>query len=99
MTAVETATILTNSVVIKPDEINNFVNWQAKLNDAIAKQPGFISLEILSPAEPEQPEWLLVQRFSTPEAVSEWQEAQRRKELMEELSAYAKDKDTIKETF
>lgn len=95
----ENATILTHKVIIKPGEIDNFVNWQAKLNAAIVKHPGFVSLEILSPIYPEQPEWLLVQRFCTAKNAKDWHQAEVHKDLIHELHLYAPDNDKIKETF
>lgn len=84
-----TENVLTNKLSVKPEFINNFADWQAQLNAAIAAQPGFVSLEILSPILPEQPEWLIIQRFYTSEYVADWHHSEVRKKLMKELEKYA----------
>lgn len=66
------ATIVTSRVFVRADSLVGFANWQAQLNSAIAAFPGFVSLEILSPSLT-QPEWLIVQRFYTPEDLHAWQ--------------------------
>lgn len=95
------ATILTSKLLINPDCLNNFAAWQAKLNAAIALSPGFISLEILSPSPPEQPEWLLVQRFYTHKDVENWHQSEARHLLFDELNQYlvSSSKENIEETF
>lgn len=95
----ENATILTHKVIIEPDHMEEFAHWQAKFNAAIASQAGFVSLEIVSPSNPGHPEWLLVQRFSTPKGVLDWYQAGVRKNLMNELEKYTKDKRNIEESF
>ncbi len=97
----ENVTLLTTKLLIKPDCTVDFANWQAKLNVAIANQPGFISLEILSPLQPQQREWLVVQRFFSSEDTQRWHRSEVRKKLMEDVNEYLVDdsKDHIKETF
>lgn len=97
----EDTTILTNKVMIKPDCVADFANWQAKINAEIAAHPGFVSLEILSPVRPEQPEWLLVQRFHAPKDVVAWHQSEPRKKLMEELNQFllTTNKENVSEVF
>jgi antibiotic biosynthesis monooxygenase (ABM) superfamily enzyme len=90
-------TILTNKMAIKSEARENFANWQSKFHSAIAKQRGFVSLELLSPTPPQQSEWMIIQRFSTPKDTSAWHRSLVRQELMEELSYYAVRE--IRETF
>lgn len=86
----ENGTILTSKVLIHPECVDDFVDWQAKLNAAIAEQQGFVSLEILSPSMPEQSEWLLVERFYSPVHLTCWQESSSRQNLMKQLEHYLK---------
>ncbi len=91
--------VLTSKLVIKPGTIADFADWQAELNAAIAVQPGFVSLEILSPVLPAQPEWLLVQRFYDSQAAVSWHQSEVREHLMEKLAEKiaAQGKDSITE--
>lgn len=100
-TATKNVTILTHKLLIRPECIVDFADWQAKLNSEIALHPGFVSLEILSPILPEQPEWLLVQRFYKPEDLVGWHQSEVRKKLMDELDKYLTDssKESMQESF
>jgi antibiotic biosynthesis monooxygenase (ABM) superfamily enzyme len=96
----ERITILTSKVLIQTESIADFAEWQANLHALIAQQPGFVSLEILSPIIPKQPEWLLVQKFYTQEHAKNWQQSEIRQKLMERLkqSLIGNTKGNIKET-
>lgn len=100
-TSTENTTILTNKLLIRPECTVDFAAWQAQLNAAIAAHPGFVSLEILSPVYPAQPEWLVVQRFYSSEDTTSWHQSDVRRKLMGELDPYLVDNSqgSIQETF
>lgn len=85
---VEKPIIDTISVNILSDLESAFIDWQAKLNGKIIDQPGFISLEFLSPSS-KQKEWLIVQRFSSSELAEAWRGSLANKKLIEELKGFA----------
>lgn len=85
MTVTDKITIFTTKVKVPPECMAAFSDWQAKLNTAIAKSPGFVSLEILSSLEKEMPTWTLVQRFHDPRDVVAWRASPDRLKLLEEL--------------
>jgi antibiotic biosynthesis monooxygenase (ABM) superfamily enzyme len=69
-----------------PFEFNNaFADWQAELNAAVAKFPGFVSLEILLIPEKEAPGWTIIERFSDFDSLEVWKNSANRKELLESL--------------
>lgn len=79
--------IITTQITV-PKEVNDyFLNWQSQLNDMIAKFPGFLSLEILSPEALKIPSWTVVQRFSDLDSASFWFDSQERKALFQNLSS------------
>lgn len=78
-------TCLITKLLINPASVNNFADWQARINSVIASFPGFLSLEISAPKEPQQPGWVIVQRFHTSDDVSAWQISKERLDLLEEL--------------
>ncbi len=88
-------TILTTQVIIRPDAKQEFVDWQGSMNAAITAQPGFVSLEFLSPTE-NNPGWCIVQRFNQPSDIESWQNSEQWKSLKEQLSKLS-DKDGIRE--
>lgn len=91
------ATILTTKVCIPPDSLHGFVDWQAKLNAAIANFPGFVSLEILSPQAPHYPEWMIVQRFADAASLRAWNASKDKKLLTDLLMEIVHDKKDIQE--
>jgi len=83
----EKPTLVTLKAEIKPEFLNNFAEWQSKLNAAITQFPGFISLEFLSPTGP-QKDWIIVQRLENG-CASEWLRSQQHSELITKLQNLA----------
>lgn len=81
----EKATIITNKIHVNAKSMNDFADWQAKLNATIAFFPGFVSLEILSPTETSQTDWLIVQRFDHSDSLFAWSKSKERMKLQNEL--------------
>ena len=84
----ENITIVTTNVRIRPETLNDFADWQAKLNAMIAGFPGFVSLEILSPTEITKPDWVFVQRFDNSNNLSAWRESHEWSELIKDLKRF-----------
>lgn len=85
----ENATILTLHAHVNAAAKSKFVDWQSKLNTAIAGFPGFVSLEILSPNSSAQAnKWIIVQRFYDPASVDIWSKSSQYKMLKEELRSF-----------
>lgn len=93
----ENAAILTTKLAIKPESIVDFADWQSQFNAEIVAYPGFVSLEILSPAPPEQPKWLLVQRFYSSQDLTSWRQSEMRHNFMAKLEKYLVGRDSIEE--
>jgi len=85
---IKTPIINSIRVDIRPEAQAAFSEWQAKVNAQISAQPGFVSLEFISPTANHKT-WLIVQRFSTAAKASEWLESYQRKEMMDQLKALA----------
>ena len=94
----EKAAILTTKVAIKSDQLIEFADWQSQFNAGIAAYPGFVSLEILSPVLPEQPKWVLVQRFHSSQDLASWQQSEVQHDFMRKLEKYLVNTDKIEET-
>lgn len=73
---------------VRDDAQAQFSDWQAKLHGIVAKFHGFISLEILSPTQSLQPEWVLIFRFHNQDDLLSWRNSKERKHLSEELQPY-----------
>src|SRR5262245_56449835 len=91
----EKTTILTTKVRVPPGLKDAFIDWQTKLNTIIAAFPGFASLEILSPHEMTQHAWIVVERFSNAEQLSDWRKSKECQALLEELKILLKNEHSI----
>ena len=90
------STILTLRVKVKLKSKMAFVDWQSQLNSIITLYPGFISLEILSPMDELQNEWVLVERFQDDTDVSLWLQSDEHEKVMTDLGQIV-DAEDIKE--
>lgn len=93
----EKVALLTTKMAIKPEHLVAFADWQSEFNVAMSSCPGFVSLEVLSPEPPDQPKWLLVQRFSTPRDLDLWRQSKARQDLMAKLAPVLISKETVEE--
>lgn len=93
------ATLVTR-LSISPDAKENFSKWQALLHETIVTHPGFVSLEILSPAQTAETDWVVVQRFNSAENLKQWRASSDLRKLLEDLKLLftAGVADPIKET-
>lgn len=86
MSKTDQATMITR-VCIHPDALEEFAEWQSKLNRSIASYQNFISLEIIS-SHPNTAEWKIIQRFHDSESLKVWQESKERQELMRKVQHF-----------
>lgn len=87
---IETPTIITIQVTLSPGyaAAEAFVDWQTRLYPIIAAQPGFVSVEFLSPHN-KQRGWLVVQRFSDVATAAAWRSSLACQRFLEDLKAIA----------
>lgn len=52
--------LFTTEVIIKPAALRDFTGWQARFNEKVSSQKGFISLEILN----DETAWFLFRDFT-----------------------------------
>ena len=46
---------------------DGFARWQQKISEAVAARPGFIKETVMPPSPPAQVDWVILQRFASPE--------------------------------
>lgn len=78
-------TVLITKIRLRPENRIAFADWQARLNALIVHFPGFISLEILSPQDTLNQEWVINQRFKDSNDLWTWCQFSQRKQLINEL--------------
>lgn len=87
-------TIVTQTRVT-PEHDADFSRWQDQINDVIAKFPGFIDRQVMPPSPPTQPDWVIVQRFTSVEAAKAWLGSKERQQLIGEAQPWLIGHDDI----
>lgn len=72
-----------------------FGRWQQHVNDAVARFPGLIDHEVIPPSPPVQPDWVIVQRFTSVAAARAWLGSAERRRLVEEAQPWLVGRDDI----
>ncbi|KAA0096080.1 antibiotic biosynthesis monooxygenase [Mycolicibacterium sp. P1-18] len=67
---------------VAADQVDEFLAWQAEVNDAESTFPGFRGSEIFRPVEGVQDEWTISYKFDTAEHLDAWLTSSRRQELL-----------------
>ena len=67
---------------VKPEKAEEFAAWQQKIGEAAAGFPGFSRQSVLPPSPPAQVDWVILQRFKSPDAATNWLNSEVRLELL-----------------
>jgi antibiotic biosynthesis monooxygenase (ABM) superfamily enzyme len=93
------ATGASSSIIIQtrvlPEHAAEFAAWQKEISRAVAAAPGFISDEILPPSPPVQPDWVIIQRFTSNAAAQAWLGSPERARLLERARPWLVGHDDI----
>jgi uncharacterized protein len=81
-TAAPTTVTVVTQTRAKPDRAEEFAAWQQKIGEAAAASAGFISQSVLPPSPPAQADWVILQRFASAAAATDWLDSARRLELL-----------------
>ncbi|MFT4039998.1 MAG: antibiotic biosynthesis monooxygenase [Thermomicrobiales bacterium] len=76
-----TTTIVTETRVL-PEHTDDFARWQPTITQAVSAFPGYISSEVLPPSPPVQPDWVIMQRFTSNTAAQAWLSSPERQQLL-----------------
>ena len=77
--------VLIASAKLRPGQDQAFSAWQARHNAIIDKFPGFISSDVIPPAQPDSNEWTIVLNFRSEDELAAWQSSGERAELVGEV--------------
>jgi antibiotic biosynthesis monooxygenase (ABM) superfamily enzyme len=86
-------TIITQTRVL-PEHAADFAAWQQEISGEVAAVPGFISAEVLPPS-PVQPDWVIMQRFTSNTAAQAWLGSPERQKLLEKVRPWLVGHDDI----
>ncbi len=87
-------TIITQTQVL-PEHAADFAAWQQEVNRTIAAFPGFVSDEVLPPSPPVQPDWVIMQRFTSNPTAQSWLGSPERQQLLEKARPWLVGHDDI----
>lgn len=80
----ERATVVTNTCVM-PGREAEFAAWQSQMSSLVEGFPGFLSAEVIPPFPPTQVDWVIVQRFQTPELLQQWLSSSQRASMLDRI--------------
>lgn len=73
---------------LKPGAAEKFREWRLRILEESRKWPGFLGTEAFDTLDSEQPEFVVVVRFSSREHLNAWMHSKVRAEFMKEVPAY-----------
>jgi antibiotic biosynthesis monooxygenase (ABM) superfamily enzyme len=76
---------------VPPDSVERFLAWQRGITGSAEASPGYQATEIYPPADPKQPEWVVVIHFDNSEALQRWLASPARAEWTARLPAEIAD--------
>ncbi|MEI8332755.1 MAG: antibiotic biosynthesis monooxygenase [Chloroflexota bacterium] len=88
------ATVVTNTCVA-PEHEAEFAAWQAEMNKVVERFPGFDSWQVIPPFPPAQVDWVIVQRFTTPDQARRWLESSERADMLKRIQPVLVGEDSI----
>ncbi|MGC2409657.1 MAG: antibiotic biosynthesis monooxygenase [Methyloceanibacter sp.] len=80
---------------VEPNKAEEFAQWQQKISEAVAAQPGFIKEIVMPPSPPAQVDWVILQRFASREAALAWLRSSERQRLMAEAQPMLLGQDDV----
>jgi len=77
------AVTLVTQTRVSDEHASDFALWQQRVNEVVAGVPGFVAHEVIPPAPPVQPDWVIVQRFTSLDDARAWLASDERSQLIE----------------
>lgn len=77
----QAVTVVTQTRV-DPAHADEFARWQARIQDVVAKAPGFLQQTVMPPSPPAQIDWVILQKFEAAEAAVAWLNSEHRQTLI-----------------
>jgi uncharacterized protein len=87
LTGSSTVTLITQTRV-RNEHAGEFAQWQQHVNDVVFSFPGFVAQEVIPPAPPVQPDWVIVQRFTSLEDARAWLGSEERERLLDQAQPW-----------
>lgn len=75
---------------VRPGMMDSYFEWEAKIQSAQAKFPGYRGTYLQPPAEGGSDKWATLLRFDTPESLEKWFKSDERQKLLQESNEFVK---------
>lgn len=82
-----TATAVVN-VRVRPGHDEEFLKWQNKINEAVSQFDGFISTDIVTPANPLQDDFVILYQFASAWQLKQWMDSPARQRLLDQIAEW-----------
>ena len=89
------STTIVTQTRVSPEHAADFAAWQQDISAAVTSAPGFISAEVLPPSPPVQPDWVVMQRFTSNQAAQAWLASPERARLLAKAQPWLVGHDDI----
>ncbi len=90
----EVTTIVTN-VRVKAGRDDDFAAWQQRMDRIVADSEGYVSHEVIAPSPPLQEDWVIIQRFQTPESLKKWLSSPQCMDMLAEIESALDSSDQL----
>jgi len=77
--------VLVATFKLRPGQEGAFASWQMRVNELVAKAPGYLSSDMLPSKNPGDRTWMRVLHFQTQESLLQWQQSPERARMMDEV--------------
>jgi uncharacterized protein len=88
------AVVITQRIAAENDAA--YSAWQDKVGASVARQPGFVSRDVLPPSPPQQDAWVVVHHFAHLRDAQAWLSSDERRALMSEASGLTLGHDEVR---
>lgn len=82
MSAPSQAVTIVTQTRVDPTHADEFARWQARIQDVVAKAPGFLQQTVMPPSPSAQVDWVILQKFADDEAAVAWLNSAQRRDLI-----------------
>lgn len=76
------------SIVVAPEKMARYEAWLSEAEAILRRHDGFLSMDVIKPRSHIEPEYIILQRFRTPEALEAWRSSDDLAEIRRQASAF-----------
>lgn len=82
MSTPSAAVTIVTQTRVDPAHADEFARWQARIQDVVARAPGFLQQTVMPPSPPAQIDWVILQKFDAAGSAVAWLNSEHRQALI-----------------